>query len=401
ATVGLAQNDIKRVVAYSTCSQLGYMFFAAGLGAYSAAMFHLFTHAFFKALLFLTAGAVIHGLHDEQDLRKMGGLRTKMPIAWLMMLLGTLALTGVGIPGTKIGFAGFFSKDVIIEMAFLDGGVYGMFAFYCGIAAAVLTSFYSWRLMLMTFHGKTRAPQDHYDHAHDAPSVMGVPLYLLAAGAVFAGALFYSPFIGKLGEQNEKFWGDAIYVTDAGGHGAHAEHGDDHGADDHAADDAHAAEATHADDHHSEDAHGDDAHGDDAHGGHHVPTWVLWAPFFAWVGGLLFALYFYGLRAGLGAKIAANGGPLHSFLSNKWYFDELYNATVVKATALLGDLFWKVGDGKIIDGLGPDGVSATAKATSGRLSKLHTGYLYHYAFVILIGAVVFGGVALLGASGAE
>lgn len=406
ATVALTQNDIKRVIAYSTCSQLGYMFFAAGVGAYDAAMFHLFTHAFFKAMLFLTAGAVIHGLADEQDMRKMGGLRSKMPIAWFMMLLGTLAITGVGIPGTHIGFAGFFSKDAILEEAFLSGGLYSQFAFWAGIVAALLTSFYSWRLMIMTFHGKTRANKHDYDHAHDAPLVMGMPLYLLASGAVLAGVVFYGAFIGELTKVNTKFWGSSIY---------HAESSEHHGAyeEDHAPSKEHVVEADvrdagHADDHSSEYAaaelHGSvDAHGDD-HGGHHgvhPPKWVLWAPFVSWMTGLILAIIFYGMLPHIPRSMGERSGPMHGFLSNKWFFDEAYDFIFVKGTKGLGDLFWKVGDKKIIDGLGPNGISNLTKAGASGLSRLHTGYLFHYAFIILIAAVVFGAVALSGQSGAN
>ena len=401
ATVGLAQNDIKRVIAYSTCSQLGYMFFAAGVGAYSAAMFHLFTHAFFKAMLFLTAGAVIHGMHHEQDMRNMGGLRKKMPIAWLMMLLGTLAITGVGIPGTKIGFAGFFSKDAILEEAFLSGDMFSQYAFWCGIAAAVLTSFYSWRLMFMTFEGPTRADKHTYDHAHDAPNTMRIPLYVLGVGAVLGGVMFYSSFIHQLGSPNKAFWNHAIYQASAHhdeSDKSHAEedvvHGDDH----------HEAPA-HVESHEVADAAHDDGHGeahaDDGHHGHglHPPTWVLWTPFSAWMFGLALAVIFYLIAPSIPRGIGQKSGPLHAFLYNKWYFDEIYNFTLVRGVKGLGDLFWKVGDRKLIDGLGPDGLTSLTKAGSGRLSKLHTGYLYHYAFVILIAAVAFGAVAWLGQTG--
>jgi NADH-quinone oxidoreductase subunit L len=351
ATVGLAQNDIKRVIAYSTCSQLGYMFFAAGLGAYQAAMFHLFTHAFFKALLFLSAGAVIHGLHHEQDMRNMGGLRTKMPLTYVMMLIGTLALTGVGLPGVEglhLGFAGFFSKDAIIETAYASHDALAPLAFWLSIGAAFLTSFYSWRLMFMTFHGKTRADHHAYDDAHDAPPVMAFPLILLAVGAVLAGGVFYDAFVDH---HQAAFWGSAIFTA----------------PDNHV-----------------------------LHERHEVPFWVLLAPAGAWISGLLFAVYFYLLRPSLPRAMAANGGPLHSFLSNKWYFDEIYQFIFVRGAALLGDLFWKVGDRKIIDGLGPDGVTALAKAGSGGLSRLHSGYLFHYALVILLSAVAFGAAVLLG-----
>jgi len=351
ATVGLAQNDIKRVIAYSTCSQLGYMFFAAGLGAYQAAMFHLFTHAFFKALLFLCAGAVIHGLHHEQDMRNMGGLRKKMPMTWILMVIGTLAITGVGLPGVEgihLGFAGFFSKDAILESAYASHDAFGPLAFWLGIGAACLTSFYSWRLILMTFHGKTRADHHAYDEAHDAPWVMSVPLILLAIGAVFAGVVFYDAFVDH---HQAEFWGSAVFTS----------------PENHV-----------------------------LHDRHEVPTWVLFAPAGAWVIGLLFAIYFYGLRPSVPRRMAAHGGPLHSFLSNKWYFDELYNFVFVRGAALLGDLFWKVGDKRIIDGLGPDGVTSAAKAGASGLSFLHTGKLYHYALVVLLTAVLFGAVVLLG-----
>jgi NADH-quinone oxidoreductase subunit L len=348
ATVGLAQNDIKRVIAYSTCSQLGYMFFAAGLGAYQAAMFHLFTHAFFKAMLFLSAGAVIHGLHHEQDMRNMGGLRKKMPLTWAMMIIGTLAITGVGIPGLPIGFAGFFSKDAILESAYASHDAFGPLAFWLGVGAACLTSFYSWRRILRTFHGKTRADHHAYDEAHDPPPVMLVPLILLAVGAVFAGMAFNGAFVG---DDNHAFWGAAIFT----------------GADNHI-----------------------------LHERHEVPHWVLWAPLGAWVTGLAFAIVFYGLRPDIPRAIGRNGGPLHSFLSHKWYFDELYNAVFVRGTALLGDLFWKVGDKRIIDGLGPNGLTSMTRASAGGLSKVHTGYLFHYALVILVSAIVFGALALLG-----
>ncbi len=408
ATVGLAQNDIKRVIAYSTCSQLGYMFFAAGVGAYSAAMFHLFTHAFFKAMLFLTAGAVIHGLGDEQDMRKMGGLRSKMPIAWGMMLIGTLAITGVGIPGTQLGFAGFFSKDAILEEAFLSDGMFAQYAFWCGIGAAVLTSFYSWRLMIMTFHGPTRANKHDYEHAHDAPAVMTVPLYTLAVGAVFAGVVFYGAFINQLGSVNKPFWGEAIFHEEAASLGEHGPTDSEHKGVEH---------IVHANDHHEPAGHGEEEHASNNghtqspeqaghhetgdHHGHHPPTWVLWAPFTAWVSGLIIALIFYGAFPFIPRKIGEKSGPLHAFLANKWFFDEIYDFVFVKSAKGIGDLFWKVGDRRLIDGLGPNGVAGLTKLTSGGLSKLHTGYLFHYAFIILIAAVVFGAVALLGQSGAN
>ena len=377
ATVGVAQNDIKRVIAYSTCSQLGYMFFAAGVGAYGAAMFHLFTHAFFKALLFLGSGAVIHALADEQDMRKMGALKTKLPWTWLLMIIGTLALTGVGIPGTLIGFAGFFSKDRIIEDAFLAGdagSTVGMLAFWMGIIAAFLTSFYSWRLIIMTFHGTFKGDHHAYDHAHEAPWTMRGPLVVLAVGAVLAGVAFAPLFVG---DRSEGFWREAIYSTEDPAHAAEEEHAEESvvvegGAEGESALGGAVESEAAAEEEHAEEE-------------HHVPTWVLWAPFVVTLSGFLLAIWAYGLNEGLGARVAARGGPLHSFLYNKWYVDEIYNFLFVKTARGLGDLFWKVGDQKIIDGLGPNGVASAAHAGGKRIARLQTGYLYHYAFVILLG----------------
>ncbi len=358
ATVGLAQNDIKRVIAYSTCSQLGYMFFAAGVGAYQAAMFHLFTHAFFKALLFLGAGSVIHGMHHEQDMRKMGNLWKYLPVTYAVMTIGTLAITGFGFPNLHLGFAGFYSKDTIIEAAFAAGQEYGgvaAFAFVVSLLAAALTAFYSWRLAFMTFHGTAKWGDDHAhahdahghdDHAHDdhghgahtpheSPLVMLVPLLVLAFGAMFAGYVFVEHFVG---EENAKFWQGAIFT------------------------------ANHVLEH-----------------AHHAPLWVKWAPFVVSAVGFATAWYVYIAKEGMGARIAANKGPVWSFLYNKWYFDELYELTFGRATRALGDLFWKVGDQKIIDGFGPNGVSALSAAIGKRTGQAQTGYVYHYAFVMLLG----------------
>jgi NADH-quinone oxidoreductase subunit L len=372
ATVGVAQNDIKRVIAYSTCSQLGYMFFAAGVGAYGAAMFHLFTHAFFKALLFLGSGAVIHALHDEQDMRQMGGLKTKLPWTWVLMIIGTLSLTGVGIPGTLVGFAGFFSKDRIIEDAFLAGQAglaFGMFAFWIGVIAAFLTSFYSWRLILMTFHGPYAGHDPaHFDHAHEAPWVMRGPLVVLAAGAALAGVAFAPLFVGA---EAQGFWREAIY------HAAPAEEAHEAEAAAPAVVEEGAGEAASA-----------EAAGEAAEE-HHLPAWVLWAPFAVTAAGFLLAMWAYLWNRGVGARIAAHGGPLYKLLYNKWYFDEIYDFIFVRAARGLGDLFWKGGDQKVIDGLGPDGVAATTLAGGRRVSRIQTGYLYHYAFVILLGVAAF------------
>ncbi len=278
ATVGLLQDDIKKIVAYSTCSQLGYMFFAAGVGAYGAAMFHLFTHAFFKALLFLGSGAVIHGLHHEQDIKKMGGVKTLLPLTTLLMVIGTLSITGVGIPGSAewfgvpVGFAGFVSKDMILESAYAAGEAgkaFGYFAFVLGIAAAVMTAFYSWRLIFLTFYGPTRVPESVRKHPHDVPSVMHAPLVVLAIGAIFAGMIFFNDFVGS---NADKFWNGALYS--AADHApAHEAAPAEHGAPA-ASHDEEAAEATHD-------------------GGHHFPIWVLWAPFVAMLSGLGAAAFQY------------------------------------------------------------------------------------------------------------
>ena len=389
ATVGLAQNDIKRVIAYSTCSQLGYMFFAAGLGLYSAAMFHLFTHAFFKALLFLGAGSVIHGLHDEQDMRNMGGVYKLLPLTWILMIIGTLALTGVGLPILGIGFAGFYSKDMIIEEAFMmgmEGVPFGLLAFWVGVIAAGLTSFYSWRLIFMTFHGKFRGDRDTLNHAHDSPPVMMVPLILLAVGALFAGAAFKSDFVGK---GALTFWGDSLPA------GPYAEYNYGDGYSDlpgeplvsnaaahEGAADTHAVET-------GEDGYAgqEEGYGEGDHGGHHPPVWVLFAPVGVTLLGFLLAFFFYIRRPELPGRIAANGGPLHAFLSNKWYVDEIYHFVFVRGARGLGDLFWKIGDVRLIDGLGPNGVAGTVMNGARRIAKLQTGYLYHYAFVMLIGVL--------------
>ena len=353
ASVGLVQNDIKRVIAYSTCSQLGYMFFAAGVGAYNFAMFHLFTHAFFKALLFLGAGSVIHALHHQQDMRQMGGLWKIIPVTYGVMFIGTLAITGIGIPELNIGFAGFYSKDLIIEAAYdasksVDFIAAGTFAFWAGLFAALMTSFYSWRLMFMTFHGKHRGKKKYLDEAHESPLVMIIPLLLLAIGAVFAGAFFYKSF--KYGADG--FWGTALDVD------KHAE----------IANNLYAA-----------------AGGDVKAGKPKYPRWVLWAPLLMSVLGLILAWFTYIYKNGVEKRLKAEGGPLYNFLLNKWYIDEIYEATIVRATRWLGDVFWKVGDIGIIDRFGPNGVAAAAMAGAKRLSKIQSGYLYHYAFIMLIG----------------
>jgi NADH-quinone oxidoreductase subunit L len=363
ASVGLFQNDIKRVIAYSTCSQLGYMFAAAGVASYDAAMFHLFTHAFFKALLFLSAGAVIHSMHHEQDMRKMGGLWKAIPFTWAMMLIGNLALTGVGIPYLGIGLAGFYSKDAIINATFNAHTAIGTYAFTLLVVAAGMTSFYSWRQFLMTFHGRYRGlDHQHLDHAdghahshdepdshdaaahghhapsldemHESPLTMLVPLGLLATGAVFAGMVFFHFFVG---EGAHEFWRASLFV-------------------------------------------GNTAEGE-------LPVWVELAPLTVTIIGFATAYYYYILHPDLPRKLAAKRGMLYLFLFNKWYFDELYDFIFVRPAFFIGRFLWKKGDGMIIDGLGPDGISARVLDAARGAVRLQSGYVYHYALAMLLGVV--------------
>jgi NADH-quinone oxidoreductase subunit L len=343
ATVGLVQNDIKRVIAYSTCSQLGYMFVAAGVGVYSVAMFHLFTHAFFKAMLFLGAGSIIHGMHHEQDLRNYGGLRAKFPWTFRAMLIGTLAITGVGIPllylGFPVGFAGFVSKDAVIESAFAGGP---LIVFWMLVAGAAMTSFYSWRLMFMTFWGAPRGSAKTHDHAHESPLVMLIPLGVLALGAVFAGMIWYKPFFGSLHYVNDWFAG-AIFMAEGNTV--------------------------------IEDA-------------HHVPTWVKLAPFVAMLAGLGLAWVFYIQRPEMPGRLAEAQRPLYLFLLNKWYFDELYDLVFVRPAKVLGRFLWKKGDGAVIDG-GINGLALGIVPYFARLSmRAQTGYIFHYALAMVAGIIL-------------
>ena len=331
ATIGLCQNDIKRVIAYSTCSQLGYMFFACGVSAYSAGIFHLMTHAFFKALLFLGAGSVIHAMSSEQDMRKMGGIYKLIPVTYGLMWVGSLALAGIPV------FAGFYSKDVIIESAFAAHTLAGDFAFWAGIAAALMTAFYSWRLLIMTFHGAPRADERSMAHVHESPMSMIAPLVVLAAGAVFSGMIGYRYFVG---EGLDAFWGDSIVVLP--GHDA-------------------------------------------LKNAHHAPLWVIALPVVVAVAGIALAYWFYMFRPGIPGELAARFGALYRFLLNKWYFDELYDWAFVRPAHRIGRGLWKEGDGTLIDGLGPDGLSAVARTLARRASALQSGYVYHYAFAMLIG----------------
>ena len=329
ATVGLVQTDIKRVVAYSTCSQLGYMFAAEGVGAYNAGIFHLFTHASFKALLFLGAGAVIHALHHEQDLRRMGALRKVLPFTWATMLVGTLSLTG--FPFT----AGFVSKDAIIEATYAAHSQVGTYAFVLTLVSAILTSFYSWRLMFLAFEGKPREPKDVLEHAHEPPWTMGLPLILLALGSLLAGGLFAHLFIG--GAQAE-FWRGSLV--------------------------SHAGEA------------------------HEAPLWVALAPTVAMAAGFGVAWYFYITNPLVPFGLAKRFRGAYLFLLNAWYFDALYDALFVRPAKRLGRFLWKTGDGAIIDGIGPDGIAARVIDITNRVVKLQSGYIYHYAFVMLVGVAI-------------
>lgn len=376
ATVGLVQTDIKRVIAYSTCSQLGYMFFAAGSGAYGAAMFHLFTHAFFKALLFLGAGSVIHAMHHEQDMRYYGGLRKHIPLTFWAMMAGTLAITGVGIVGVG-GFAGFYSKDAIIEAAFASGSTYHMYGFAIGVIAALLTSFYSWRLMFLTFFGKPRwdqsehiqhavhdhihhnppvqedAGHDHSAHAHaahgdgtggyhphESPWSMLVPLALLTIGAVLAGFVFHNQFIEA--EAGKAFWANStLYFNE---HLMHAMH--------------------------------------------EVPLWVKLSSTAAMLIGLTTAFIMYQRSDHAPQRLAATFAPIYRFFLNKWYFDELYNLIFVRPAFWMGRLFWNQGDIGIIDRFGPNGSAAVVSFGSKMAVRLQSGYLYTYALVMLLGLVI-------------
>ncbi|MEO3413845.1 NADH-quinone oxidoreductase subunit L [Roseovarius sp. CAU 1744] len=404
ATVGLVQNDIKRVIAYSTCSQLGYMFVAAGVGVYSVAMFHLFTHAFFKAMLFLGAGSVIHGMHHEQDMRNYGGLKDKLPYTFWAMMIGTLAITGVGIPLTTIGFAGFLSKDAVIESAY--AGTAGGYAFWALVIAALFTSFYSWRLIFMTFYGAPRGDKHTHEHAHESPMTMLAPLGVLALGSVFAGMIWYGSFFGKH-EQVNSFFGIPNHHAEASEHGAEDGHG--------AADDGHGAADTHAaDEGHGEvadDGHGatakDDAHAEVAHSGeapkgaifmapdnhvmddaHHAPKWVKVSPFIAMLIGFAVAFWFYIANPEMPRKLAENQRPLYLFLLNKWYFDEIFDAILVRPAKSLGSFFWKRGDGSVIDGT-INGVAMGIIPFFTRLAgRAQSGYIFTYAFWMVIGIAV-------------
>ncbi len=351
ATIATTQFDIKRVIAYSTMSQLGYMFFALGVSAYPAAMFHLVTHAFFKALLFLGAGSVIHAMSDEQDMRKMGGIWKAIPSTYMLMWIGGLSLAGMPF------FAGFYSKDMILEAAWADHTWFGNFAFWMGIAAAAMTAFYTWRMIFLTFHGKPRADEKVMANIHESPRVMMIPLLVLATGAIVAGSLFYGGFVGSAHEtghvydsghkenyvnlwDKEHFWGDSLFVL---------------------------------------------PQNDTVEAAHHVPEWVKHLPVIVGLLGIALAYFVYIRRQGFADRVVRLIKPLYLLFFNKWYFDEIYERVFVRNIWRIGRVFWKTGDKRLIDGLGPDGFASLSQSVARRFSKMQTGYLYHYAFVTVLG----------------
>jgi NADH-quinone oxidoreductase subunit L len=340
ATIGCAQNDIKRVIAYSTCSQLGYMFVAAGVGAYQASMFHLLAHAFFKALLFLAAGSVIHAMSDEQDMRKMGGIWKLIPLTYIVMWIGNLALAGVP------PFSGYYSKDAILEAAWASHTLSGHYGFWCGLIAAFLTAFYSWRLLIMTFHGKPRADHHTMEHVHESPWVMTGPLVLLAIGAVFVGMSFHEQVLGA---DWKAFWGNSIQIAPTNHVLADMED---------------------------------------------VPLLVSIGPTILGVLGIALAYLFYMFRPGIPVALAGQFGAIYRFVLNKWYFDELYAAVVVGPLMRLASFLWKVGDGQIIDGI-PNGIASLTSDGSQQIVKLQTGSVAQYAFVMLIGLVALVSIFLI------
>ena len=331
ATIGMTQFDIKRVIAYSTMSQLGYMFFALGVSAYPAAMFHLVTHAFFKALLFLGAGSVIHAMSDEQDMRNMGGIWKKIPATYALMWIGSLALAGI------IPFAGYYSKDMILESAWASQSSVGHFAYWLGIAAALLTAFYSWRLIIMTFHGKPRADHHTMEHVHESPIIMMVPLIVLAAGAVLSGFMLYDNFVGH---HMAEFWGKAIFVREENNSVEKA---------------------------------------------HHVAEWVKLLPLYIGLGGIALGYLAYMFLPSIPGRMVSLFRPIHTLFFRKWFFDELYNALFVKTSLKLGRFFWVKGDQNTIDRLGPDGVAGLSRRFGDMLSRFQSGYVFQYAFVMIIG----------------
>jgi NADH-quinone oxidoreductase subunit L len=329
ATIALTQTDIKRVIAYSTCSQLGYMFFAAGCSAYGAAMFHLVTHAFFKALLFLGAGSVIHAMSDEQNMNRMGGIYKLIPTTYALMWIGSLALAGIPL------FAGYYSKDAIIESAYLTGTSVGDYAFAMGLIVAFLTAFYSWRLLLLSFHGKHHADDKVMARVHESPLIMLLPLFVLSLGALFSGYLANDWFVGhKMAE----FWGHAIALP--------------------------------------------------SQPHHDLPSWVTYSPLVAAVSGIVLAYLFYGGARRLPQWIATKMSILYNFSYHKWFIDELYEILFVNRAFGVGYLLWQKGDVGLIDRYGPDGVTRLSLRLSRFMSNFQTGYVYHYAFAMIVGVLL-------------
>ncbi len=335
ATVALVQNDIKRIVAYSTCSQLGYMFVALGSGAYQIAIFHLFTHAFFKALLFLGSGSIIHAVSDEQDIRKMGGLYKLIPFTWVVMLIGTLGLTGAPL------MSGYYSKDGIIEAAFVSQTEGNLYAFYLLVLSALLTSFYSWRLIFLTFNGKSNISTEIFSKIHESPKVMLFPLFILSIFTIFSGVYFVDYFMYH---DYQYLWQSSIYLSENN----------------------HVIESI-----------------------HYVPKWVKYSPLVMMVIGLITAVIFYLLYPKVPKFLSSQFNPVYKFLLNKWYFDEIYEFIFVRNISRIGNFLSNFGDKRIIDGLGPDGISLRVMDIAKQISRIQTGYIYHYAFAMLIGLMLF------------
>ena len=335
ATVALVQNDIKRIVAYSTCSQLGYMFVALGSGAYQIAIFHLFTHAFFKALLFLGSGSVIHAVSDEQDIRKMGGLYKLIPFTWIVMLIGTLGLTGAPL------MSGYYSKDGIIEAAFVSQTEGHFYAFYLLVFSALLTSFYSWRLIFLTFNGKSNISTEIFSKIHESPKVMLFPLIILSMLTIFSGVYFADYFMSH---DYQYLWQSSIYLSENN----------------------HVIESI-----------------------HHVPKWVKYSPLVMMILGLIIASIFYLIYPNIPKFLSTQFNPLYKFLLNKWYFDEIYELIFVRNISRFGNFLSNFGDKRVIDGLGPDGISIRVMDIAKQVSRIQTGYIYHYAFAMLIGLMLF------------
>ncbi len=377
ATIGMTQFDIKRVIAYSTMSQLGYMFFALGVSAYSAAIFHLMTHAFFKALLFLGAGSVIHAMSDEQDMRNMGGIWKKIPVTYAMMWIGSLALAGIW------PFAGYFSKDIVLEAAWADHSWFGHYAYWMGIAAAFMTAFYSWRLLIMTFHGKPRASEKVMSHVHESPSVMLMPLFVLASGAILAGSVFYGGFVGSssVGHGSEH----ASVIADAGeGHGD-SKHG------------ATSKESDHGDreklmvnlwskDYFWHESIAVLPENDTVDAAHSVPYWVKKLPLVVGLLGILLAYLFYMVKPSSPSVVVRIFKPFHSLFFNKWFFDQIYSFIFVRNALSLGRVF-SSGDRNVIDRVGPDGVAGFSSRFAKNLSVFQSGYVFQYALVMIISLI--------------